>query len=126
MTKPVIKWIDVQVTAANQKFTEQIELEKTVLSIRGLALSSIRNDLMYFRGSQRVEINRDEIFPEGYQSQMLMTGTNVPLNDKYYKTGDMKPGNGIIKMDYQDTDDGRTVFTPYSVRLNIECLIDEV
>jgi hypothetical protein len=126
MIKPVKKWFDVQVTAANAKVSETIDLEKTVVAIRGLLITSDRDDLIYFRGTQRVEINRDEIFPEGYESKLLMSGVNVSPKARFYDLGEMKPGNGTIKMDYQDTDDGRTVFTPYRVRLYIDCEIDEV
>jgi hypothetical protein len=125
MIKPVKKWIDIQVTAANTKFSEQLEMEKTVVAIRGLALTSDRDDLLYFRGSQRIEINRDELFPDGYESKLLMTGVGVSSNDKFYKMDNMKPGNGVVRIDYQDTNDGRTQFFPYRVRLYIDCELDE-
>lgn len=125
MLKPVRKRFDLAVAAANGIVSQTFELEKTVMSIKGLLITSNMDDMLYFRGSQRIEINKDEIFPDGYESKLLMTGINVSPNKRYYDLGGMKPGSGIIKIDFADADDGRTVFTPYRVSLYLDCLMDE-
>jgi hypothetical protein len=125
MLKPVRKRFDLAVAAANATVSQTFELEKTVMSIKGLLLTSSMDDMLYFRGSQRIEINKDEIFPEGYESKLLMSGINVSPNKRYYDLGGMKPGSGIIKMDFTDADDGRTVFAPYRVSLYLDCIMDE-
>jgi hypothetical protein len=125
MLKPVRKRFDVQIAAANATVSQTFELEKTVMSIKGLLLTSSMDDMLYFRGSQRIEINKDEIFPDNYESKLLMSGINVSPNKRYYDLGGMKPGSGIVKMDFTDADDGRTVFTPYRVSLYLDCIMDE-
>lgn len=121
MLEPAKKRYDIQVTAANQKFTQSFELDKNIMSLKGLLFTSDKDDLMYYRGEQRVEINGKEFFPENYESKLLMSGINVPPRDRYYPLNGINPGNGIIKISYQDKDDGRTVFVPYRVSLYVDC-----
>jgi hypothetical protein len=125
MLKPVRKRFDIQVTAANATVSQTFELEKTVMSLKGLLVTANFDDMLYFRGTQRIEINKDEIFPDNYESKLLMSGINVSPNKRFYDLGGMKPGSGIIRFDYTDSDDGRTVFTPYRVSLYLDCLMDE-
>lgn len=125
MIKPVKKRFDIQVTAANQTFTQGFELDKNIVSIKGLLFTSDKDDLLYYRGTQRVEINSEEFFPDNYESKLLMSGINVPPATRYYPLADINPGNGIIKISYQDKDDGRTVFTPYRVSLYVDCEMED-
>jgi hypothetical protein len=125
MLKPVRKRFDIQVTAANAMVSQTFELEKTVMSLKGLLVTANFDDMLYFRGTQRIEINKDEIFPDNYESKLLMSGINVSPNKRFYDLGGMKLGSGIIRFDYTDSDDGRTVFTPYRVSLYLDCLMDE-
>jgi hypothetical protein len=125
MLKPVRKRFDIQVTAANGTVSQTFELEKTVMSLKGLLVTANYDDMLYARGTQRIEINKDEIFPDNYESKLLMSGINVNPNKRYYDLGGMKPGSGIIKLAFTDADDGRTVFTPYRVSLYLDCMMDE-
>jgi hypothetical protein len=121
MLKPTKKRYDIQVTAANQPFTQTFELDKNILSLKGMLFTSDKDDLLYYRGSQRVEINGQEYFPDNYETKLLMSGINVEPAARYYPLGGINPGNGLIKVSYQDKDDGRTVFTPYRVSLYVDC-----
>jgi hypothetical protein len=125
MIKPQKKKFNLLVTTANSTVSQTFELEKTIVSIKGLLVNSNYNDLLYYRGSQRIEINKDEIFPDGYDSQLLMSGINLPPNERYYDLEGMKPGSGIVRIDYTDADDGRTAFTPYRVSLHLDVLMDK-
>ena len=111
----------MQVTAANQIVTQTFDVDKTIAFIKGLAITSDKDDLLFYRGSQKIEINKEEIFPEGYESKLLMTGINVSPNERYTDVGKLPPGNGKITMSYKDTDDGRSQFTPYRVTLYLHC-----
>jgi len=127
MLKAVRKRFDIQVPQAGVTVSQTFQLEKTIVSIKGLLLTSDRDDLLYYQGSQRIEINKEEIFPEGYESKLLMSGINVNPNGRYYDLGRMNPGNGQIKIEYTDTTPsgqglGTTVEQPsYRVSLYIDC-----
>lgn len=125
MIRRVKKRFDIQVTTANETFTKSFELDKSIVCIRGLLFTSDRDELMYFRGSQRVEINKREFFPEGYESKLLQSGINVRPNARYYALGKVDPGNGIIRIEFKDTDDGRSVFAPYRISLYLDCEMEE-
>ena len=123
--KPVRKRFDIQITTANSSTTEIFEMEKSIVAYKGMLFTSNMDDMLYFRGSQRVEINKDEIFPDGYETKLLMSGINVTPNARYYNLENMKPGNGQVKIEFVDTDDGRTIFTPYRVSLYLDCIMDD-
>lgn len=116
MLKPIKKFFEIQITAANQSITKSFQLDKNIKAVKGLLLLSDKDDLLYYRGGQKIEINNEEIFPERYASKLLMTGINVPLDGKYCSVN-VNPGNGSVKVVFQDSDDGRTVFAPYTVFL---------
>jgi hypothetical protein len=73
MPKRIKKRYDVEVPSAAAIHTKTFELDKTVTKIHGILFASDRDDLMYYRGSGKVEINSEEIFPEGYETKLLMT-----------------------------------------------------
>lgn len=121
MLKSVKKRFKIQVSTANQSISKNFELDKSIRTVRGLAITSNRMDLAYQRGEQKVEINNEEYFPEDYESKLLMSGLNVSTNDKYYKLGEVNAGNGSIKILYKDTEDGLTTFSPYTVNFYFDC-----
>jgi hypothetical protein len=125
MIKAVRKRFDIQITAANTGVIQLFEMEKSITAYKGFLLTSNMDDMLYFRGSQRIEINKEEIFPDGYESKLLMSGINVSPNERYYDLENLKPGNGQVKIEFEDTDDGRTVFQPYRVSLYLDCIMDD-
>lgn len=122
MQKTIKKRFDLLVSVANKIVTKTFELDKTVIAIKGILITSDKDDLLYFRGSQKIEINREEFFPENYESKLLMSGINVPPRQRYYELDNVNPGNGTIKVDYKDEDDGRTPFIPYRVSIYLDCI----
>ena len=58
--------VDAQNTPYNKKF----DLDKNVKLVRGIILSSDKPSLLFYRGSQRIEISGDEIFPEDFESKL--------------------------------------------------------
>ncbi|MGQ0829349.1 MAG: hypothetical protein ACT4ON_13255 [Bacteroidota bacterium] len=126
MLKAVKKRFDLQVTEANKTVSKTFELDKNIKIIKGVLVTSDRDDLMYFRGSQKIEINKEEYFPDNYESKLLMSGVNVPPNCRYYCLGDVNPGNGGVKVVYTDTNDLRTTFGAYRVSLYMDCEMEEL
>jgi hypothetical protein len=122
MSKRIKKRFDLQVGAASGIISQTFELDKTVEKVHGILFASDRDDLMYYRGSAKVEMNSDEIFPEGYETKLLMSGLNVSPNDRFYNLGGIPPGNFKVKVDYKDTADARLAFAAYrvSVYLDVE------
>ena len=125
MSKRVKKRYDIDVTVANALHTKTFELDKTVEKIHGVLFSSDRDDLLYYRGSGKVEINSDEIFPEGYETKLLMSGLNVSPNERYYNLGGVAPGNFKVKVEYKDTADARLQFAAYRVSIYLDVEIKD-
>jgi hypothetical protein len=120
MSKRIKKRYDIEVTTANTLHSKTFELDKTVEKGYGILFASDRDELMYYRGSTQVEINSDEIFPEGYESKLLMSGLNVSPNDRFYNLGGVPPGNFKVKVEYKDTPDARLQFVPYRVSIYLD------
>jgi hypothetical protein len=115
------KRFDLLITQANQSYSKDFELDKTIVAIKGVLLTADKEDQLYFRGTSKIEINKEEFFPDNYESKLLMSGINVPPKSRYYELGDVPAGNGIVKLSYTDSDDGRTVFTAYRVSIYLDC-----
>lgn len=120
MGKKIKKRYDIDVPTANNIHSKTFELDKNVTAVHGILFASDRDDLVYYRGSAKFEINSDEIFPEGYETKLLMSGLNVSPNDRYYNLGGVPPGNFKVKVEYKDTADTRLAFTPYRVSIYLD------
>jgi hypothetical protein len=125
MSKRIKKRFDIEIPEANNAYSKTFDLDKNIISIHGILFTSDRDDLIYYRGSNKVEINRRELFPEGYETKLLMTGLNVSPNDRFYNLGGIPPGNGKLKIDYRDYPDERLVFAAYRVSVYLDCEISE-
>jgi hypothetical protein len=125
MSKRIKKRYDIEVTGANAIHSKTFELDKTVEKVHGILFASDRDDLMYYRGSNKVEINSDEIFPEGYETKLLMSGLNVSPNDRFYNLGGVPPGNFKVKVEYKDIADARLQFVPYRVSIYLDVEIKD-
>ncbi|MFZ5553557.1 MAG: hypothetical protein ACOZCO_10600 [Bacteroidota bacterium] len=125
MIRRVKKRFDIQISTSGESISKNFELDKSIVCIRGMLFTSDKDDLLFFRGSQRVEINKQEFFPEDYETKLLMTGVNVRPNARYYALGRVHPGNGIVRVEYKDTPDGRTTFAAYRVSLYLDCEMED-
>ena len=123
MNKIVKKRFDINVVAPNGKVTGNFELDKNIIRIKGLLITSDKDDLLYLRGTNKIEINKEEYFPDNYESKLLMSGINVSPMLRYYDLGGVNPGNGNIRIEYTDRDDGRTAFAAYRVSFYFDCEI---
>lgn len=126
MSTIVKKRFDIAITSGDKVFSQTFELDKNITFIKGVLLTADKEDLLYYRGSQKIEVNKQEVFPEEYESKLLMTGINVSPNNRYYNTGNLPVGNGLVKMEYKDRNDTRLSFEPYRVSLYLDCEQNEL
>jgi len=122
MKSQVKKRFDLKVEAANAVVSKTFELDKNITVVKGMLVTSDRDDLLYTRGSQKIEINKQEYFPENYESKLLMSGINVSPNQRYYDLGSIAISNSSIKVDFKDT--GADPFTAYRVSFYFDCELD--
>src|ERR1700757_1975259 len=114
------RFANIVITAEKQTVKEKFELDKTVKIIKGIKLTSDREDLLFYRGTQRVVINGKERFEDNYESKNFQSSLNVDVNTRYKNMHDLEPGNGIIEIDYTDNPHPLTAFTSYRVSLYVE------
>jgi hypothetical protein len=110
------------VESQNAPVNKKFDLDKNVKLVRGIILSSDKPNLMFYRGSQRIEISGDEIFPEDFESKLLMSGIAVAPDQKYRSLGNgVIAGNGEVKIQYKDTHNPNASFTTYKVIIILQC-----
>jgi hypothetical protein len=110
------------VDQADTSYPKRFELDKNVKLVKGIIVTSNKDHLLYYRGSQKIEINGLEIFPEDYESKLLMSGIGVAPDEKFADIGDeVLSGNGEIKVLYKDTENSSAAFEPYKVNIYLIC-----
>jgi hypothetical protein len=119
------KRFDIDILEAGKTVSKKFELDKTVKTISGIVLTSDREDLMFFRGEQKIDVNGKEIFSENYESKLLMTSLNVAINSKYMDMKNLDPGNGIINVSYTDHNHVLAAFVPYRMTLNVQYEVED-
>lgn len=123
-SKIIKEWVDLSVTNPNSTVKGSFEVDKMAGRIIGIGLTSNYDDMLYFRGSQRIAINEKEIYPDGYESKMLMHGLNVPVHHRIIRLGEViEPGNRRVEIEYKDTDHPIAGFSPYAVRLYVYSIL---
>ncbi|MEM6268336.1 MAG: hypothetical protein AAF998_02810 [Bacteroidota bacterium] len=103
---------------------ETFELDKHTERVTGIIFTADREDMLFVRGTVGVLINGEEVIPEGYHTKLLMSGLGVAPKDKYLPL-DLDPGNGILKVSYQDVSTAILPFSSYTVSVYVEYEIDE-
>lgn len=120
MRKPYSQTFNLQVTENGKTVKKTFEVDKSFVVINAVALTSNREDLMYNRGSIRLEINKDEILSEGTPAKKIYALPTVDTNKRPSDIGNVPTGNGLITLEYTDNEDGRAGFVPYTVSLTID------
>lgn len=110
------------VDTEGQPVSKKFDLDKNVKLVRGILLSSSRPNLLFYRGSQRIEISGEEIFAEDYESKILMSGLSVAPDQKFRTLGNgVVAGNGEVKIQYKDTANPQAPFEAYRVTIILQC-----
>jgi hypothetical protein len=103
-------------------YPKKFELDKNIKIVKGLLLNSNKPNLLFYRGSQKIELSGQELFPEDYESKLLMSGISVPPDLKYADLGDdLLAGNGELKISYKDTENSSAPFEAYEVSVYLMC-----
>lgn len=126
MGKIIRKRFDIKVDKEESSISKTFELDKNILYVKGILLTSDRDDLLYYRGTQKIEFNSEEYFPENYESKLLMSGINVPPKSRYYELDSVITGNGLIRINFKDNPSGLAEFQPYRVSLYVMCEAEEL
>ena len=94
-----------KVETANSNFNvTPFELPKHTKHIKGIQLISDYPDRLYHRGRQRIEIGGEEIFPDGFDSKLLMASVSVAPRERFFDLGHVLPGDLSIKIRFEDRD----------------------
>ncbi len=118
----VYKTFSFLVDTPATSYTKKFELDKNIKLVRAIMLSSNKPNQLFFRGSQKVEVNGEELYPEDYESRLLMSGISVPPNERYVDLGDaVLSGNGEVKIVFKDINNTLAPFDAYQVILNLKC-----
>jgi hypothetical protein len=121
-SKYIHKTFSFKVETPGTNYNKKFDLDKNVRVVLGLLMSADDPKKLFFRGSQRIEISGDELYPEDYESKLLMSGISVSPNDKYINLGNgVISGNGEVKILYKDTESVYAQFEPYRVSLVLKC-----
>ena len=108
---------DLRISEANQVFKGEFELDKNANYVMGITLTSDRDDLLFYRGTQKIQVNDQELFPEEFESRLLMSGINVAPDERMVSVGAIDAGNGRLEIWFKDKDHPAASFTPYRVTL---------
>lgn len=117
---PYFKRFDIQITAANETYNAEFELDKDVKQVKGILLTSDQDDMLYYRGAQQLLINGREYLPDNYESKLLMCGINTDPNKRFYELEQAEAINGKIRISYTDTDNVNTSFQAYRVSVYVK------
>ena len=121
MKNPSYKVYSFDVTQKNQSLSPEFDIEKNAKEVVGIALSADLRDILFYAGTQRIDIGGVEIFPEGYESNLLLAGVSVAPNDKFHKFNPgLSIGNGKIKVYFVDkSTDALIQWRPYRVTVTV-------
>ncbi|GAB4242761.1 MAG: hypothetical protein Tsb0034_20350 [Ekhidna sp.] len=124
-TREVRKTFSFKVNEANKLYTPvNWELPKKTKYVKGLQLTSDFPNKLYYRGTQKIEIGGDELFPEGFDSKILVSSISVAPRDRFFDLGEVVPGDLSVKLRYQDSNHERAnIGNGYQVTLVL--LIEE-
>ncbi len=115
---------DLTISAEDQTFKDSFELDKNAKRLIGIALTSDRDDLMFYRGSQKILLNDIELFPEGFESKLLLSGLNVAPDCRMITVGELETGNGKVDISYTDKPHDLARFVPYRVTIYTFCIVE--
>lgn len=108
---------DIKIDKAKETIKEQFELDKNANYVLGIVITSDRDELLFYRGSQRISLNDKELFPEEFESRLLMAGLNVAPDERAITIGNIESGNGRLEVWFTDSDHSNTKFIPYRVSI---------
>jgi len=110
---------DLKINQSGEVVKGEFELDKNAEIVKGILITSDFEDMLFFRGSQKIQLNDQELFPEGFESKLLMSGLNVAPDNRAIGVGDILSGNGKLEVWFKDTNHTGTRFIPYRVSIYV-------
>lgn len=114
----------LQVSDANQTLNLVFPMNKNIRVVTGILITADIEEVIYYRGKQRIEIGGKEIFPAKYETKLLMTSLNISPNDKFFDLVGVKPGDGNLKIAYTDVANPRFNLIACTVSVYIKSEIE--
>ncbi len=111
--------LDINITLEGEVKKGEFQLDSNADVVYGIALTSNFEELLYYRGSQKIQVNDQELFPENFESKLLMSGLSVAPNQRVVKVGLVESGNGKVEVWYKDTESDKASFEAYTVSIYI-------
>lgn len=108
---------DIAIINPDSTVKGDFELDKHAQFLVGIAITSDREDLLFYRGSQRIQFNEKELFPENFESKLLMAGINVAPDNRMVSLENVPCGNGKLEVYYKDSTHPLSTFSPYRVTI---------
>lgn len=110
-----------EITTNGQEYkSPEWKFDSDVKRITGVQIVSTDNEMPYFRGTCKIEINGQDIIPDKYPTKALMNNQGVPTNERFNEhlfNGGIDAGNQMIVFRYQDNDHSSAAFTAYKIQL---------
>ncbi|MFY9310079.1 MAG: hypothetical protein WAQ28_13620 [Bacteroidia bacterium] len=77
-------------------FPINAEADKAYKQITGIHYSCTDINALKDSVFSKFEIDNNEIFPEGFEAKMILTGQEVPPDDRFYRINERAEGSTII------------------------------
>lgn len=106
---------DLDITDQGEIHKATWELDHHADILYGLTVTSDNEESLFYRGSQKIQVNDSELFPEDFESKLLMAGLNVSPNMRVVRVGRVETGNNKIEIWFKDSDHPQVRFSPYRV-----------
>ena len=124
MAKETIrKRFDVSVSSSGELVKGDFELDKNVTGITGALLTADLEAKLYHRGTFRLLIGGEEIFPDGYHAKLLMSGLGVDPSNRYHFLN-FDPGNGVVRLEVTDNTHPTEAFSAYTVSMYLQLEVE--
>jgi hypothetical protein len=117
--KIIYQNIKINIAADNSTVTENTAvIDKKGQEVLGLAIFSKRLDQVDLRGSFRLDLGGQPIFPENTDTKMLTTNASVPVKEKFYMFPEpIAVGNSAIDWRYKCDANALVPFVAHDVTL---------
>lgn len=118
------KIFKLEVANEGQQVFKEFEVDSSVQSVIGIALTSDRVDALLTRGTLRLEISSVEVVEEGLPAANFVFGINA--NPRYFQFGelDMNTSDRRLKFRFQDNAVAGQTFSAYKVDLTLICKVN--
>jgi len=114
MRRPIkYQLIKLQITGAGD-FPIAAEADKTYGKITGIQFTNTDDSALKDAVFNKFEIDNNDIYPEGFEVKLIVTGDGVSPNDRWEKLNERADGSTIAGT---FTDAGNAAAYPYNARI---------